>query len=161
MGLFRRNPNEKAYTGGKKHWTDVIKDTGPENLLLWKQPEEDFNTNSTLIVMPGEMAVFVNNGNIEAVFREKYKAEYKAHKREVSRRKLKHFLKKKPVWISGIVLLLALVAALLFLTPVGKKVLGRAPAATPPVEEPADSSQTTPPDSTALPGVPEQSENIE
>ena len=70
MGLFRRNPNEKAYTGGKKHWTDVIKDTGPENLLLWKQPEEDFNTNSTLIVMPGEMAVFVNNGNIEAVFRE-------------------------------------------------------------------------------------------
>ena len=103
----------------------------------------------------------IPDNDIEAVFREKYKAEYKAHKREVSRRKLKHFLKKKPVWISGIVLLLALVAALLFLTPVGKKVLGRAPAATPPVEEPADSSQTTPPDSTALPGVPEQSEIIE
>ena len=103
----------------------------------------------------------IPDNDIEAVFREKYKAEYKAHKREVSRRKLKHFLKKKPVWISGIVLLLALVAALLFLTPVGKKVLGQAPAATPPVEEPADSSQTTPPDSTALPGVPEQSENNE
>lgn len=69
MGLFNnKNPNEVAYTGGKKHFTDVIKNSGPGELLLWRQPEEDFNTNSTLIVMPGEEAVFINGGNIEQVF---------------------------------------------------------------------------------------------
>ena len=30
MALFGKNPNEVAYTGGKKHWTDVIKNTGKE-----------------------------------------------------------------------------------------------------------------------------------
>ena len=68
MALFKKNPNEVAYSGGKKHFTDVIKNTGPGNLLIWKQPEEDFNTNSTLIVMPGEEALFVNGGQIEQVF---------------------------------------------------------------------------------------------
>ncbi len=69
MGLFNnRNANEAAYVGGKKHWVDVIKDTGPDDLLIWRQPEEDFNTNSTLIVMPGEEAIFVKGGNIEQVF---------------------------------------------------------------------------------------------
>lgn len=69
MGLFNnKNPNESAYTGGKKHFTDVIKNTGPGDLLIWRQPEEDFNTNSTLIVMPGEEAIFVNQGTIEQVF---------------------------------------------------------------------------------------------
>ena len=64
MALFKRNPNEIAYTGGKKHWTDVIKNTGPGGLLFWRQPEEDFNTNSTLIVMPGEEAIFIKGGII-------------------------------------------------------------------------------------------------
>ena len=69
MGLFNnKNPNETAYQGGKKHWTDVIKNSGPRDLLIWRQPEEDFNTNSTLIVMPGEEAIFVNQGTIEQVF---------------------------------------------------------------------------------------------
>ena len=68
MSLFNKNPNEAAYAGGKKHWTDVIKNTGDGNLLIWRQPEEDFNTNSTLIVMPGEEAIFVNQGVIEQVF---------------------------------------------------------------------------------------------
>ena len=69
MGLFNnKNPNEVAYTGGKKHFTDVIKNSGPGELLLWRQPEEDYNTNSTLIVMPGEEAIFINGGNIEQVF---------------------------------------------------------------------------------------------
>lgn len=70
MGIFGKNPNEVRYQGGRKHWTDVIKNTGPEDQLLWKQPEEDFNTNSTLIVMPGEKALFVNRGVIEAKFSE-------------------------------------------------------------------------------------------
>ena len=68
MSLFKKNPNETAYVGGKKHWADVIKNSGDGNLLLWRQPEEDFNTNSTLIVMPGEEAIFIKGGNIEAVF---------------------------------------------------------------------------------------------
>lgn len=70
MALFRKNPNETAYVGGKKHWTDVIKNSGSGDLLIWRQPEEDFNTNSTLIVMPGEAAIFVNGGVIEQVFNE-------------------------------------------------------------------------------------------
>ena len=68
MALFKKNPNEVAYTGGKKHWVDVIKNTGPGELLIWRQPEEDFNTNSTLIVMPGEEAIFINGGTVEQVF---------------------------------------------------------------------------------------------
>ena len=46
----------------------MIKNSGDGNLLIWRQPEEDFNTNSTLIVMPGEATIFIKGGNIEAVF---------------------------------------------------------------------------------------------
>lgn len=65
MGLFNKNSNEAAYVGGKKHWADVIKNSGPGELLIWRQPEEDFNTNSTLIVMPGEEAIFIKGGTVE------------------------------------------------------------------------------------------------
>ncbi len=68
MGIFDRNPNESAYVHGKKHVIDVIKNSGSPELLIWKQPEEDFNTNSVVIVQPGESAIFIKNGNIEAVF---------------------------------------------------------------------------------------------
>lgn len=68
MALFNKNQNESAYTGGKKHWADAIKNSGPGDLLIWRQPEEDFNTNSTLIVMPGEEAIFIKGGVIEQVF---------------------------------------------------------------------------------------------
>jgi membrane protease subunit (stomatin/prohibitin family) len=69
MGLFNnKNSNESAYVGGKKHWVDIIKNSGDGNLLIWRQPEEDFNTNSTLIVMPGEEAIFVKGGIIEQTF---------------------------------------------------------------------------------------------
>ena len=68
MALFGRNPNEAAFVGGKKNWTDVIKNSGPGHLLIWRQPEEDFNTNSTLVVMPGEEAIFIKGGVIEQTF---------------------------------------------------------------------------------------------
>lgn len=68
MALFNKNPNEAAYVGGKKHWTDVIKNSGSGELLIWRQPEEDFNTNSTLVVMPGEEAIFIKGGTVEQVF---------------------------------------------------------------------------------------------
>ncbi len=63
-----RNPNETAYVGGKKHFVDVIKSSAPPGVLIWKQPEEDFNANSTLIVNPGEQAIFVDGGQIVQVF---------------------------------------------------------------------------------------------
>ena len=68
MGIFGRNPNEDAYVGGKKHFADVIKNSGPGDLLIWRQPEEDFNDNSTLIVMPGEEAIFIKDGSIVQTF---------------------------------------------------------------------------------------------
>lgn len=68
MSLFRRNPNEVNFAGGSKNFSDVIKNTGDGNLLIWRQPEEDFNTNSTLIVNPGEEAIFIKNGEILQVF---------------------------------------------------------------------------------------------
>ena len=62
------NENESAYVGGQKNWADIIKNSGDGNLLIWRQLEEDFNVNSTLIVMPGEEAIFIKNGIIEQVF---------------------------------------------------------------------------------------------
>ena len=67
---FLKNPNEINYPGGKKHFCEVIKNSGAPGLLIWKQPEEDFNTNSRLVVMPGESAIFVKSGTIEEVFSE-------------------------------------------------------------------------------------------
>lgn len=68
MSLFKKNSNEKAYPMGRKNFTDVIKNSGVGDLLIWRQPEEDFNDNSTLVVMPGEAAVFIKGGIIEQVF---------------------------------------------------------------------------------------------
>jgi membrane protease subunit (stomatin/prohibitin family) len=69
MGLLNnKNQNETSYVGGKKHWVDVIKNSGNGDLLIWRQPEEDFNTNSTLVVMPGEEAIFVKGGIIQQTF---------------------------------------------------------------------------------------------
>lgn len=68
MSLFKKNQNETAYVGGEKHFIDVIKNSGSGEYLIWRQPEEDFNTNSKLIVMPGEKALFVDGGNIVQVF---------------------------------------------------------------------------------------------
>lgn len=42
MSIFDRNPNEAAFVHGKKHWVDVIKNSGSGDLLIWRQPEKDF-----------------------------------------------------------------------------------------------------------------------
>ena len=70
MALIPKNPNEVLYVGGKKHFQDVIKNGGGADALIFREMEEDFNTNSTLIVAPGEQAVFGKNGQIEYVFTE-------------------------------------------------------------------------------------------
>jgi len=63
-----KNENESAYVGGQKHWSDVIKSEDRSGeALIWRVPEEDFNTNSTLIVMPGEEAIFIKDGHVETV----------------------------------------------------------------------------------------------
>ena len=62
MGLFGNK------SSAKKNWTEVIKNDSPGDLLIWRHPEEDFNTNSTVIVMPGEAAIFVKSGIVEQVF---------------------------------------------------------------------------------------------
>ena len=68
MAFFNKNPNEVNYVGGKKHFADVIKNTGPGELLIWLNGEEDFNTNSTLIVAESEEALFFKDGIIEQIF---------------------------------------------------------------------------------------------
>ncbi len=60
MGFLSRNI---------ENWTSVIKNTADGNLLVCKYPEENFNTGSTLIVDPGEEAVFIKNGRIEQIFK--------------------------------------------------------------------------------------------
>lgn len=63
MSLFRKNPNEVAYNGGQKHIVDRIDNTALADALVWKQPEEDFNTNSTVTVYHGWKAIFFNNAD--------------------------------------------------------------------------------------------------
>lgn len=68
MGLFgSKNSGNLQYD---KHFINVIKNTGEGDFLIWRQPEEDFNTNSKLIVMPGETAIFVDGGNVVQTFDE-------------------------------------------------------------------------------------------
>lgn len=68
MPLFGVNPNESNYAGGEKHFVDVIKNRSTNDTLIYKNPEEDFNNGSTLVVEPGEQAIFVNEGNIAQIF---------------------------------------------------------------------------------------------
>lgn len=68
MGIFSKNPSEKGESGTKRHFTEVIKNSSPGETLIWLNPEEDFNTNSTLIVAESEEALFFKDGVIEQVF---------------------------------------------------------------------------------------------
>lgn len=70
MSIFRRNPNEVAYSGGQKHIIDRIENTGDGDLLFWRQPEEDFNTNSPLVVYPGTEAIFLEDGVFRGILAE-------------------------------------------------------------------------------------------
>lgn len=68
MAWFKKNPNEVNYYEGKKHFVEVIKNTGSDEDLIWLNGEEDFNTNSTLIVAESEEALFFKDGIVEQVF---------------------------------------------------------------------------------------------
>lgn len=65
MALFPKNPNEALFPGGKKHFTEVIKnDQSGVDQIAYVNSQEDFNIGSTLIVGPGEEAIFVRDGQI-------------------------------------------------------------------------------------------------
>lgn len=72
MGWFgittKKDPKEAAYEGGKKNFKEVIENEAPGELLYSIDPRENFNTGSTLIVHPGEVALFETNGNISEEF---------------------------------------------------------------------------------------------
>lgn len=59
MGFFSKNI---------QNWVSVIKNENDGNLLISKHSEENFNTNSTLVVEPSEEAIFIRNGEIIQVF---------------------------------------------------------------------------------------------
>ncbi len=64
------DPKEAAYNGGKKSFKNVIMNEAPGELLYAIDRREDFNTGSTLVVHPGEVALFEHNGVIEQEFSE-------------------------------------------------------------------------------------------
>lgn len=74
MGWFGittdKDPKEAAYNRGEKSFKDVIQNESPGELLYAIDPREDFNTGSTLIVHPGEVALFEKNGVIQQEFSE-------------------------------------------------------------------------------------------
>ncbi len=46
---------------------EVIKNTVNQNTIIAKSQIQDFNTKSILFVMPGEEAVFINDGEIVGI----------------------------------------------------------------------------------------------
>ena len=70
MGFFKRDPKEANYVGGEKHWAESIENVGFGGDMISLHPDQDFNTNSTLTVHPGEQAIFEKNGQIYQMFTE-------------------------------------------------------------------------------------------
>ncbi|AFU72180.1 hypothetical protein BA20089_07360 [Bifidobacterium asteroides DSM 20089] len=68
MAVFKHNSNEAAFADGEKHFVDIIKNRSDNDTLIFKNPEEDFNNGTTLVVGPGEKAIFVYQGTIEQIF---------------------------------------------------------------------------------------------
>lgn len=51
-----------------KHFLNSLVNGGASDMIVWKSPVEDFNTNSVLTVNPGEKALFYQNGQLMQVF---------------------------------------------------------------------------------------------
>lgn len=60
MALF----GKKNQSSSGHHIIDVIKYDGPNDVLIWKHPCEDFNTRTQLIVGHSQEAIFVKGGQI-------------------------------------------------------------------------------------------------
>lgn len=60
MALFGKNK-----PAAQKHSIiEIIKYDGPNDVLIWKFPNEDFNTNTKLIVGPSQEAIFIKGGQV-------------------------------------------------------------------------------------------------
>lgn len=59
----------KVESNNKPHLIDVIQNENSQNTIFSKSSRQDFNTKSVLVVMPGEEAVFVDNGKIMGVLK--------------------------------------------------------------------------------------------
>ena len=60
MGLF----DKIKPSAPKHHIIDVIKYNGPNDILIWRYPNEDFNNNAQLIVGPSQEAIFIKGGQV-------------------------------------------------------------------------------------------------
>lgn len=62
MGLFHKNPNEVNSASGSRNIMEAIQNQGGNDLLVWRDPRENFNTKTVVTVNPGEEAIFIKNG---------------------------------------------------------------------------------------------------
>ncbi len=60
MALFGKNKPAAQ----KRPIIEIIKYDGPNDVLIWKFPNEDFNTNTKLIVGPSQEAIFIKGGQV-------------------------------------------------------------------------------------------------
>ena len=58
----------KSSTG--RHIREVIRNEENQDIIIVKSKTQDFNTKSILFVMPGEEAVFINDGKIAGILQE-------------------------------------------------------------------------------------------
>ena len=66
MSIFDTHSSERG--SGDKHFLNSLVNGGGPDMIIWKSPVEDFNTNSVLTVNPGEKALFYKNGQLMQVF---------------------------------------------------------------------------------------------
>ncbi|WP_281757050.1 SPFH domain-containing protein [Succinatimonas hippei] len=66
MSIF----TDKAYAkaDSNKHILNSIENNSTTELLIWRHPVKNFNTNSVLTVRPGEQALFYKNGQLVKIF---------------------------------------------------------------------------------------------
>lgn len=67
---FKSTKDSTSNNSAGKHIREVIKNEENQNTILVKSKIQDFNTKSILFVMPGEEAVFINNGKIAGILSE-------------------------------------------------------------------------------------------
>lgn len=60
MALWNKNKSPAA----KHSIIEVIRYDGPNDILVWKFPNEEFNTNTQLIVGPSQEAIFIKGGHV-------------------------------------------------------------------------------------------------
>ena len=61
MGIFGKKSS-------RKNLMDIIQYEGPNDVFIWKHTDENFNTRSQLIVLEGQEAIFLKNGQAMQAF---------------------------------------------------------------------------------------------